>query len=938
MSVSVKSGASQSKTDPPKEDEVPVDDLDLDKDVGEEFKVENVKQNEGVDQKDEKSENVQTNTRRRAPTSKGRSYQLKTLIASMKQCRNRFKKQVGIIEDLLGSHHADLVANEMNSLDKMYSDFSEAYAKACTLLSTYTDDADDKEEEAENETIISKMMDENDNDYLDCKAKVCKALMQLERPTSKADSIRSGGSNRSGLSRVSSNRSRSTGARSVRSSSSRSSDMSLKQKAKIASLKAKADSLKKTREAELSAELLRLEMKIKEAEALEKVYQDDAIKDAELEDKKESKDKVMQKMPKDDTGRVINIIPSTPTPDSLKLQEAMVDMIKLQAAPKPDIDTFSGDPLEYLYFKANFKEVVESTVPDERGRLTRLIKYTDGEAKDLIKHLVHHADHNTCYTTAMRLLDKEYGNPHLLSCSYLKELRLWKKVEENDTAAFKKLYRFLLKCQAYKKDRLLMELDSTDMIKAIISKVHTTHQGRWSRRALDIRHKDAKEADFNDLVMFMGREAELLSDPAYSRNALSDVSVSSFSTRCTLKDQSSIECPICNGLHDIEDCDIYLQKDMDQRHKTVFQGGLCFGCLGEVGNDHVAKTCTKKRKCRVCSEEHPTTLHGGKSEKTFHTAIPSRTISMCVVPIILWHKSHPEKKITVYALLDDSSTSTFIAEEVLDILEIDSSQTIRTSVDVTTAIGNREDPATLVSNLSAKCISFHSKVYPSPEVNLPVAFSRSSLAIDKEEVPTPARIKDWPHLKPLMDKIPEYDSSFPVGMIIGGDCPRGVEPLEVIQSTSDGPFAKRTRLGWCVVGPVAPAVKPSLQCYHTRATIPVKDVSTGLVANHCFSYSEPAQDDSITNTLKEMYSTEFNETASERVALSLEDEEFLRRMKSEGGRTEDGKHILPLPFRDKDVKLPSNREQVRNRLTGSLKRRLKKDKGGHKSYCDVMNW
>ena len=33
-----------------------------------------------------------------------------------------------------------------------------------------------------------------------------------------------------------------------------------------------------------------------------------------------------------------------------------------------------------------FKEVVEGKIEDPVWRLTRLIKFTDGEAKDLIKH------------------------------------------------------------------------------------------------------------------------------------------------------------------------------------------------------------------------------------------------------------------------------------------------------------------------------------------------------------------------------------------------------------------------------------------------------------------------------------------------------------------------------------------------------------------------
>ena len=964
MSVSVKSGDSQRKTD-----DVTINPLQIDPNVQKPLKSGEMHSEGSVDtlkkvavqKQDDDNGGIQEKDkakRTRCPTAKGRSYQLATALSFMTSSRKRLAKQTGIIEALLDGTNVDMITNEMNNLDKTYADFTESYARACATLSTPMDEVDETEEaeEVQKQELISKLMEDVDNDYLSCKEKVCERLIKAEGSANSVCSSRSGRSAHSKSSRRSlklpsiaeSDRSKGSRARSCQSQASSSSSKSLKQKVKVASLKAKAEALKQTREAELSAELFRLDMQIKEAEAKERVYQEDALKTAADDaTTKQQKHKHITNQPIPNGG-VTTAVKRSKKPkletaaDGDDLHAAMIDMIKLQSAPKPEIDTFSGDPLEFLYFKANFREVVESSVPDERGRLTRLIKYTEGEAKDLIKHLVHDADSKSCYSTAMSLLEKEYGNPHLLSCSYLKELRLWKKVEENDASAFKKFYRFLLKCQAYKKDRRLMELDSTDIIKTVISKLHVSHQGRWARKSLDIRTKLSKEADFNDLVAFMAKEAEVLCDPAYSRNALSEIAVSTFATHCTEKEKnrssvSFVKCPICNGNHDIEDCETYLQKDLDQRHKIVFQGGLCFGCLGEVGNDHIAKTCTKKRKCRVCSGGHPTTLHGGKSEKMFHTTMPSKTISMCVVPIHLWHKNRPERQITVYALLDDSSNSTFITDEALEALDIDESKLTRTSVAVTTANGNREDPATIVPDLLVKCFPLHSKMYPSPDVELPVAFSRSTLAIDKEEVPTPARIKEWSHLQRLMDKIPEYDSSIPVGMIIGGNCPRAVEPLEVIQSTCDGPFAKRTRLGWCIVGPVAPSESPSLRCYHTRATIPVKDVSTGAVANHCFTYSEPVQDALITDALKQMYMNEFNEKEGEKRALSQEDETFLQMMKKEGGRTEEGRYILPLPFRDKNPQLPNNRSLVKNRL-GSLKRKLQRNGVQHNLYREKMDW
>ena len=63
-------------------------------------------------------------------------------------------------------------------------------------------------------------------------------------------------------------------------------------------------------------------------------------------------------------------------------------LLKVQSAPDVDMECFDVNVLEYHYFMALFREVVESKIEDSRGRLTRLIKYTVGDARDLIKHYI----------------------------------------------------------------------------------------------------------------------------------------------------------------------------------------------------------------------------------------------------------------------------------------------------------------------------------------------------------------------------------------------------------------------------------------------------------------------------------------------------------------------------------------------------------------------
>ena len=64
-----------------------------------------------------------------------------------------------------------------------------------------------------------------------------------------------------------------------------------------------------------------------------------------------------------------------------------------------------------------FRESVKKKIEDPKGRLTRLIQYTRGEAKDLIKNFINDRPEYR-YNNAMAVFHRQYGNPHTLLSSY----------------------------------------------------------------------------------------------------------------------------------------------------------------------------------------------------------------------------------------------------------------------------------------------------------------------------------------------------------------------------------------------------------------------------------------------------------------------------------------------------------------------------------------
>ena len=325
-------------------------------------------------------------------------------------------------------------------------------------------------------------MDAVDEAYFQHKEKICNWLIINDKAQKKSARKRGSLSTVSSSSAPSSKRSKmskTTSRKSGVSVGSSQASRHTQQLAKIASLEAEAGLLQQTKEAELRAEMLAIQKKIAKAQAKVHVY-------AEEEKRFASLTEAVQDNP---TTALKRTVPESKKPlcepsDSLGrsgLQDTMTKMLKLQSAPTVVLDIFSGDPLEYEYFKATFREVVENTIDDQKGKLTRLIQYTSGEAKNLIKHLIHASGNG--YDQAIKILDDEYGDVHTVTNSYLKELRLWPAIRSNDTVAFKNFHQFLVKCQTYKEGIRLMELDSADVIRTLVLKLHASYHEKWNRCA-----------------------------------------------------------------------------------------------------------------------------------------------------------------------------------------------------------------------------------------------------------------------------------------------------------------------------------------------------------------------------------------------------------------------------------------------------------------------
>ena len=469
------------------------------------------------------------------------------------------------------------------------------------------------------------------------------------------------------------------------------------------------------------------------------------------------------------------------------------------------------------------------------------------------------------------------------------------------------------------------------------------------------RMKHGKELMFPDVVEFIEYETLLVSDPSYSQavyknDVLASPGIKTFATQVEKSEAEKrvhftrsdgnmkIKCPLCDGDHKIEKCSSFSSMNLENRAKAVYNNHLCYGCFEPISAEHVGKSCTQRKICDICKESHPTLLHGNvtrvKSHSIHHTS-SSNIISMSIVPVRLCHEDHPDKVVKVYALLDENSQGIFIQEDLLGKLQ---APTRRTCIRTETINGQFTDSSLAVDGLQVRPLTEFEEIYGgSAPIKLPTSYSREGLSFNEEEVPTAENIKQWQHLYTIIEKLPAYDSTLPLGLIIGANCPKALEPHEVIPSCEDGPYALRSPLGWRVIGPIGGDIKPevALNCYRTRLIIPPDRVLKESASIHHLVLESSVKDNCINQSLKKMYQMDFPEEKTEKISLSQEDHQFMDLMQDSIDKVK-GHYCLPLPFRSRDPILPSNKAYALHRLA-SIKRKMQKDELFKSDYCKFMN-
>ena len=612
---------------------------------------------------------------------------------------------------------------------------------------------------------------------------------------------------------------------------------------------------------------------------------------------------------------------------------------------------------------------------DDKERLYFLNKYTTGKANDVIKGFVTQSSEDG-YKRAKKLLCQRFGDPHRVSEAYKSRLRNWTQIPEGDSSGLQLFSDFLCQCEeAMKSIQYMNDLDSTEVLKQVSSKLPSYSGVKWCRHAFEIKRKHARAVLFHDLVKFVEGEADLATDPVFSPDALkaqrkkdSPKDKGSLNRRRPLPATNSLVtstrhaqrndkpaaerriygqaklCALCSASHALQNCEAFKKKSLEERHNFIMSNKLCFGCLSK---GHISKDCRRRLTCQKCERPHPTVLHRERetreeaptndanqavsncSSACYQTSEDKSVTNCLIVPVWLRHKTRPEHEVMVYALLDDASDTTFVTSKTLRGLGLKGPEV---KLNLSTMLGKEEISVEKITGLVVE------RMDKRVEIELPRTYSRTRIPFRRDQIPRPEVANKWPHLQKIAEKMQPYRSDVDVGLLIGCNCPRAIKPREVILGKGDDPYAIRTLLGWGIIGPVAPqqAAEQSEedQDLATCNRILTQEIGSDLQTSIRFVPKVQFKEEINPCTVRKMFEIDFSERSSGQ-ALSKEDRKFLRIAESGIRRCADGHYEMPLPLKEPRLDLPNNREIAVRRLN-QLKRRFKSDDKYRNDYVTFM--
>ena len=638
--------------------------------------------------------------------------------------------------------------------------------------------------------------------------------------------------------------------------------------------------------------------------------------------------------------------------------------------PKRELMSFDGDPKGYPRFIKGFEVNVERRVKDYDERLTFLIQYCRGTAKEAIENCIMLPPEQG-YREAKDILRKNFGQKHIVVRAFIDKVIKGPQIRASEPDTLSQLARDMGNCILNSEHmHYQADINSMDTLKRIVMRLPSHLQAKWAEESSGLIESGI-EPEFSHLTKFVERRAVVANtafgklvgtkpdgekDPkpvrrkmahdqavkattlakqasyGYQRQEIASEPRQTQSAGTQVSNSPEFLCPsvclFCDGSHALEKCFRFRDRSYKERKEFVLNKRLCMNCLKE---NHVAKRCRLARACMLsgCARRHHSLLHPPPALGEVSRVSNCEALR---VPVNQGPSSASGAGEGQCAAIGSSRPRVGFRVVPVRVRGCDGGPEVETCAFLDNGSDTTLCLKGLVQRLGLNGTPKHFTLSSvnsesSPRVGYEVALDvmalngDDSVRLDKvwtvdrlpvlnRNVPCEEDVKRWPHLRGI--EFPKLDGKA-VEILIGNDVPEAHWVFEQRRGRRKQPYAVRTPLGWTLIGPLGQT-----------------SISEAQVNFVC------GGQEMLSNQFKRLYNAEFSESLScSKPAFSVEDHRALAILES-SARMVDGHYQLALPWRFQTPCLPNNRSVAARRLQ-ALKRRFLADPVLFEKYKDTID-
>ncbi|XP_043969674.1 uncharacterized protein LOC122829297 [Gambusia affinis] len=560
------------------------------------------------------------------------------------------------------------------------------------------------------------------------------------------------------------------------------------------------------------------------------------------------------------------VLPSEPTAPGI-LEMAIASSYGI---PKPKLIPFSsGKESDFIMMKKGLDSVL-----GPHKHLTEDYKYQ--VLLDLLKLpnayqvAKRYVNDRTPYTSTMHALEQRYGQPRQLVQGELKAILNSPPIKLGDAQAFEDFSyavstlvgllstidgssRAELRCGSHV-DTLLSKLPATyrdrfaeyciakGIIRSGSDRTYTLPDfADWlerkaqaiqvARRATEAstpevtqperRHKTAKSQPLKSATIYVTNQPENSKPPQGSAIFPASSNPGQASKK---RERFKPYCPYCsNQEHYLSACTEFAKLSTAEKGTWIKEKSKCWRC----GRGHKPESCTLKKPCSTCNEQHLLVLHevATKACQSLFTVATSSSMvyvsqsshsSRVMVKVVPIQLHSGGKTLDTYAILDDGSERTILLPAAAKYLGLQRENEVLSLRTI------RQD----VVKLNGASVSFEVCNSNNTRAKYAIshAFTADELSLAEQSCPAEMLKRRFSYLRGV--PVRSFSLVQPL-LLIGSDHPHLITPVRpILRGPQGSPVAVCTLLGWAIQGPTNFLQAPSTEtsCLQAAFQSPNQDL------------------------------------------------------------------------------------------------------------------